>query len=949
MRINLRLIVILGLFVATMASLRAQCFYKIILEDSYGDGWNNGKLTITNGATVSIFLLDNINDDGNYSEKTFLVNAGQPLVLSWTSGFFDQEVKFGLYDSDGDLVFSVVKPSAGVIYSGIAGCPTCPKPSNLEQVNIYDTRAKLKWEDTDTVSAVGYRVVYGPRGFIPGPGIGDTAFTVLPKLTLQGLQKKTAYDWYVQQDCGSGEFSLLAGPNTFETYWTTDVGIVGVETPVSSCALGMETVRILMKNFGAAPQSLVPFRYTVNGEDAGVQQPQDGFYTGVLGKDSIELIAFETMYDFSEPGEYVITVYTQMGGDEDFANDTFRYYVLNRLVAPYEQDFEVWSGGWAVDTSASVFPSWELGLPSKTKMDTAGSGIHAWVTSLDSLYSLKEVSYLVSPCFDFSEETDDPVIEFLIQREMEMTYDAAFLERSFDGGTSWEKVGLAGEGVGWYNTDNFYYNLGDVWSGYGSGWETARHRLDGAAGQQAVNLRFGFYGAPFALVGSEGVGIDHIQIYVPAKRDLSALRVGTLGENTACGLQQDKVSFEFTNFGSQPQGAFKVAYSVNGGSPVLETFNQGVVNPDELATYQFNTPFDSRDGLVIVRCWTQLNGDSNSQNDTVEYTIDHRPVPVPLYQNFEAVGASGLLPEGWTGMGGFVTNGHGNFTYVFGANLYNGLKTFQLDLPRHGKLGVGDSLSFTYRITEFSSGGTIGTVLGPGSNVEVQVSDNCGATYTTLYTINSLNHVTTAAMKKVFVNLSAYNGKSVLIRFLGNWAEGDYYVDLDNINILSCASDMGLTAQVTPSTNGTNGSIVVNVGFANPPYKYKWNNGAITKVLTNLGSGTYTVTVTDALGCTGSLTVLVGTTATDDIQDLTGVFLYPNPTAASFVVVGRAEGIFPVQFQLTDMVGHLLEERNVPAVSELQETFDLSPYPPGVYVLRLRGGSSSVLRRIVRH
>ena len=54
-------------------------------------------------------------------------------------------------------------------------------------------------------------------------------------------------------------------------------------------------VVVQIKNHGANPQSLIPFFYSVDGVPAGISIPQDGFYTGVVGKDSCEYIQFETL------------------------------------------------------------------------------------------------------------------------------------------------------------------------------------------------------------------------------------------------------------------------------------------------------------------------------------------------------------------------------------------------------------------------------------------------------------------------------------------------------------------------------------------------------------------------------------------------------------------------------------------------------------------------------
>lgn len=61
-----------------------------------------------------------------------------------------------------------------------------------------------------------------------------------------------------------------------------------------------------------------------------------------------------------------------------------------------------------------------------------------------------------------------------------------------------------------------------------------------------------------------------------------------------------------------------------------------------------------------------------------------------------------------------------------------------------------------------------------------------------------------------------------------------------------------INTTATPVTcNGlNNGSIVASVtGFA-PPFTYHWSNGATTPMIANLAAGNYTVTVTDANGCT---------------------------------------------------------------------------------------------------
>lgn len=947
MKFSLPRIVSFALFLTLSTAALAQCTYTLQMMDSFGDGWNGGSVTISNGGNINIYTLNNFTDDGTDSTVSFQVIDGAPLVVSTLQGSFPGEVSYNIYDNAGTLIFSVSSPANGVLFNGIAECVACAPPLNFAVDNIWDNRARLRWQANiaGTAAPLNWRVIYGLQGFLPDAGDGDTLVVGLPRVTILGLQKKTWYDAYVEQFCDTAAgYSNRIGPLSFETYWTNDVGISGVVAPLSDCGLGMDSLKVILRNYGAAPQSLITFRYAVNGTLAPVVPPADGFYTGVLGKDSSVVIAFETLSDFSNSGEYKIEVFTQLMTDEALDNDTFTYYLNSSLQPDYVQPFEVWDGGWTV---SGQNPSWEFGTPNKLGIPAAASGQNAWVTSLTGLYNINELSYLESPCFDFSEETEDPAFRCSLYRNMQEGFDGGWLEMSTDEGQNWTKVGGQGEGVNWYNTNLSFLGFGDAWSGNSNGWITVRHSLPNSAGESNVRLRFVMATTPF-FQSTGGLGIDDVEIFQSFQKDLSAITISTLGEQSECGLENDQITFTFANFGSQPQTGIQVAYSVNGAAPVTQLV-LGTLPTDLMQSITFTVPIDSRDKSLEIKCWTIISGDQNLQNDTFTYLINHLPRTLPLQENFESYVAP---PTDWayTPFFGFsVTNGHNNLSNVLAFNLYGGNPSFTAAMPRAGTVQSGDSLNFQYRITSFASNGMAPAILQLGTKVEIRVSSNCGGSYQTIYTVTNFNHSPTSMLRTIKLPLENFVGDDIIIQFVGTWGSGDLWIDLDNINILSCASSMDLSAQVTPATPGfSDGAATVQVGLGNPPYTFNWSNGGTGQTQQNLESGMYGVTVLDAFGCSDELSFNLGTSSTETLESLAQMRLYPNPTSGLSTLEVNLSSPQDVQIEIITPLGQRIWSVSASASAQLTRQIDLSQFPDGWYLVRLSAAGETVTRKLIK-
>lgn len=913
----------------------AQCQYRLEMYDAFGDGWTGGKLTIKSGTLTHEFYLDNIVDDGSDSTVLFAVQHNKPLIINWQEAiFFNTDVSFEIFDFEDNLVFDAAAPAAGQLFSGTAKCPACLAPANFKVENLWDNRVRLRWSPliTDSIPK-GWWVIWGEPGFSPAPGFGDSIFTNQPKATVTGLLENTAYDIYLAQDCGGGVTPELVGPISIKTYWSDDVGIAGVTTPTSGCKLSnAEVLTVLLKNSGANPQSLVPFYYAVNGKPAGIPFPDDGLYTAVLGKDSSESIEFETKFDFSAPGEYVIQVWTAMANDDFPENDTFTYRITNRLLVPYQQDFEDWTGDWRVDT-ASENSTWQWGKPVGQIISKAASGENAWVTNLAGNHSSEEVGYLTSPCFDFSAESVDPAIQFSLFYNTEKKYDGIWLESSLDGGSTWKKIGKQNEGLRWYNDRDTSASIGDFWTGDNLGWKTSRHILNGLAAKSEVRLRFVFQSDLFE--NFEGAGVDDIRILRRLSRDLAAESVVSTAAADDCGSATDTVVFRTVNIGTTNYNSFSVLYRINNGAITTESITNAGLQPDEIFTYRFNKTFDSRDGLFTIKCWTNLPNDGNRTNDTATIVIDHRALPVPLLENFE----SGNLPTGWFSDGETeVTDAHNNQSFVLAANLYDLDPAFSHTTVRHGNISAGDSLWFDYRITNYEPG-TVATILEQNTRFLVEVSTDCGDTFTPIYTIDKSNHIPKVGLTRVQLDLSQFAGKAIVIRFSGVWEAGDFWFDLDNINIRTCPADMQLSTTVVNTAPGQSvGKATVEVGLGNPPYKYLWSNGAQTKTASGLAAGTVTVTVTDAKGCTDEISVQIGSVAVVDIEGLATARLQPNPSAGLSDLVLEFERPVVARVEVLNVFGQVLSAQIVENQAAAVLPLDIRSEADGLYLLRVSVG-----------
>ncbi len=194
---------------------------------------------------------------------------------------------------------------------------------------------------------------------------------------------------------------------------------------------------------------------------------------------------------------------------------------------PYNQNFDAVgvNTGWTTVATGGL-NEWLVGTPAKTQLNGAYSGTKCWYTSAATNYSDNHNGAVVSPRFDFTNFTSDPVVRFMHNFVTESGWDAAVLEISINNGAWTQLDNNLGTGTNfntltsysWYNNSSTsgpmtppkWSENSNLFSSNASNWIQTATRLTGAAGQSNVKFRI-----RFASDGSgtdEGWAVDDIQV-----------------------------------------------------------------------------------------------------------------------------------------------------------------------------------------------------------------------------------------------------------------------------------------------------------------------------------------------------------------------------------------------------------------------------------------------------
>ena len=616
------------------------------------------------------------------------------------------------------------------------------------------------------------------------------------------------------------DWGWYVGLDNVEIYspYPNDIGVAEFLSPESGCGLtGAEPLQVKIKNYG----TLAASNFTINIDiDNGAQNYTETITNSIPGGDSLTYTLTATG-NFSTPNSYLVKAYTGYASDANNANDSVVLNVVSEpLFTPtFTDDFEG-ANNWKVEGSNAT---WALGVPTGTFISNSASGANAYVTNLSGAYVNNEKSFLVSPCFDFSQGQGDPIVTFNLNYRTESSYDTLGFHVSIDNGVTWQKVNRSANPTNWHAN-------GGYWDGSSNGWIPVENVLTGIGGNSQVKFRFAFGSDGSTTL--EGVGVDDFSVRYPQAIDISLndlVYPSTAGQ-PICGFGLENIIVELENKGANPIDTTYLFYQVNNGPISADTLYTTIL-PNTIMNYTFNNKYNfSAISAYDLDIWAITNGDGFTANDSsLNNTLTNLSVNIaltPFFENFEQFPNGSATSNGWT------ANPAGGFGHRWQAD-DNGTPSFNT-----GPVDDHTPIGSKYMFTETSGGnGTTATLETPcldlstanGGRLEFWYH-KFGASMGTMFidvfdgvnwimgvdAIVGQTHTTqTAPYLLRQVNLNAYAGRRIKVRFrsFGHTSfQGDMAID-DVLVYEPIPQDAEMLDIVTPNNRAESCDVSANTPF----------------------------------------------------------------------------------------------------------------------------------------
>ena len=177
---------------------------------------------------------------------------------------------------------------------------------------------------------------------------------------------------------------------------------------------------------------------------------------------------------------------------------------------------------------------------------------------------------------------------------------------------------------------------------------------------------------------------------------------------------------------------------------------------------------------------------------------------------------------------------------------------------------------------------------------------------------------------------------------------GNYQVQVSDINGCTTTANFSITepealqvnAVIEADLGNNEGQIKLNLNGGTPGYTFMWSNGATTQNIGELSAGIYSVTITDANGCTTEMEfeVLNESTANSSVVTDVSLVIYPNPSDGDVKIKWKGTG---AQLIIVNQLGSVVLVKKV-LNTQLHEVLDLEA---GIYTVKIIGVNGSTAAR----
>ena len=211
------------------------CDIMVAAEDSYGDGWNGATIHFfQNGSPAGSYSMpsQSLYSTRIYDTAYINVCSGIPVTFNWTTGSYDSEITYTVYDGGGSPIYSSATSGVNHTDSIENACPSCITPDSLVLTLVDSNELEFAWRVIDSV--YNYLVCFNG-------GTWESAYT--GTYNAFGLTPNTSYTFSVRAVCQPGD--------------TSNARTITVRTSCGQMALP------LVENFDSQPVGSTPSCWSV--------------------------------------------------------------------------------------------------------------------------------------------------------------------------------------------------------------------------------------------------------------------------------------------------------------------------------------------------------------------------------------------------------------------------------------------------------------------------------------------------------------------------------------------------------------------------------------------------------------------------------------------------------------------------------------------------------------